>query len=360
MKFLTLSGDYIVKNVKILLTLFFLFTIGNVFAKEETSGNKKIYDVKRSDGTMVYYMTGDRAACFADSVVEINDNVIKLIRGRVWVTAARLFPVKVICGKDMIEINGATADVNAAENLLTVFNGTVFVSGKRVNKGGTINLKNHNVSSSSVKEPDDWQNENVKAETTTVAIEIRAVDKIKEVFDKKIREIIKNNYFTSGENEPEFLVKIEVSGHDMAVKGTITHVVSGKIIGIIDENKMENDEKNKLAEIKAIQIGNEVISRINSFMEDELRTGRMIVMEITDLSAEELDEFTKILSDIPGVKILKVKKYYDVKRVFEINYAGSGYDAAEIIKNYSVKNKKFDVWYVSGNNLKIKGITTIK
>jgi len=358
MKFLTLSGDDIVKNVKIFLALFFLFTLGNVFAKEATSGNKKTYDVKRSDGTIVYYMTGDRVACTADSVFEINDNVIKLIKGRVWVTAVRLSPVKVICGKDRIEINGATVDVNVAENLLTVFNGSVFVSGKRVNKGETINLKNRNVSF--VKEPDDWQNENVKAETATVTVETRAEDKIKELFDKKIKEILKNNYFTSGENEPEFLVKIDVSGQDIAVKGTITHVVSGKIIGIIDENKTGNDEKNTLPEIKAMQIGNDITFRINSFIEDEFKQGRMIIVEMTDARSEDMDEFTKILSGISGVKILEEKKYYDVKRVFIIQYIGNGFDLAEIIKNYNVKNKKFDIWHASGSNLKIKGIATAK
>ena len=123
---------------------------------------------------------------------------------------------------------------------------------------------------------------------------------------------------------------------------------------------MENDEKNKLPEIKAMQIGNDITFRINSFIEDEFKQGRMIIVEMTDSRSEDMDEFTKILSGISGVKILEEKKYYDVKRVFIIQYIGNGFDLAEIIKNYNVKNKKFDIWHASGSNLKIKGIATAK
>lgn len=338
------------KNKKIFLILFFLFIIIIIFTAEKP--NKEIYNIKYSGGKNIYYLPGIKIICSYDSNINIKNNIIKSAKGRIWITATKRSLLKIILDKKNIEINGATVDINTTNNYLTVFNGTIYISGQRVNKGQTINLTN--MITSVIKDMDEWQAENIKSETTFISVEIQGGKEKKEIFNKKLKEILKNNYWTSKESEPEFLLKINISEPDGGIKGTITHILSNKIIVVIDEKIAENYDNDIPLEISAINIANKIISLINSFIEDELYSGRVIIIETSDFKDDDLKEFRKILSIIPEIKILEENNYYDIKNVFKVNYIGTGYDIIEFIKNSNINDKKLNIWYISKNNLKIK------
>lgn len=335
------------KSKKIFLILIFLFIITDVFAEEKTIKNKEIHNIKYSDGKNIYYLPGARISCFADSVTSIKNNIVKLTKGRIWVTATKRSLLKIVWNKKNIEINGATIDINTTNNLLTVFNGVVYISGKRVNKRETINLTNKNISV--IKDLDEWQKKNMNEEIVSVMVEMQGKKEIVEKFNNKLKEIFENNYWTSAKDNPEFLVKINVSENDKTVKGTISHILSEKIIGIIDDKTEE-----KPIEYFAINTGNNILQVINSFIEDEFYLGKTLVIETTGFDEGTLKAIREVLLKISGVKIIEEKSYYEIKKVFKINYTGNGYDVAEIIKNSNINNKKLNIWHISKNNLKIK------
>jgi len=328
----------------IIVVVFFVLVFINIYAekKEPTPVN-----IKYSDGRNIYYLSGAKIVSPAGSVISIKNNILNITKGRIWVSVTKRSLLKISIGKKSFEINGATVDINTGNNSLTVFDGIVYVSGKRVNKGQIINLKNKNILV--LKDLDVWQEKNIGEEVISVAVETQGKKEIAEKSNKKLKEIFESNYLTSAKENPEFLVKINISENDKTVKGTILHIPSEKIIGIIDEN-IEAIE----TEYMAINTGNNILRIINSFIEEELHTGRVLVMETTEFNADEIKILTGILNNIPGLKILEKKSYYEIKNVFKINYIGTGYDIAEVLKNKDINNKKINAWFVSKNNIKIK------
>lgn len=331
------------KNKTFFFTSILLFIIINVFAK-----NKDIYNINYSDGKKVYCLTGARIICSPGSLISIKGNNINLTKGRIWVTTGKKTFIKIIQNNNSIEINGATVDLNSADNLLSVFNGDVYVFGKRIGRGQVIDLKNKKIDF--IKNPDEWQKQNIEMETISVLTEIQGKKEIKEMFEKTLTGIIKNNYRIVSDNEPEFLVRISISETGNKANGTIVHVSSGQITGIIDE---KTEEKNP-AEINAINTGSRIFDIINFYTENELYNGRIIIIETTDLKSADFDAFRKMLLKISGSKILEEKNYYNIKNIFKMSYAGNGYDLAEIIKNHKISNKKINIYYISKYNLKIK------
>jgi hypothetical protein len=330
-------------KINFFLILFLLFI--NIQASENICLNK----IKYSDGRSIYYFQGAKVICSPDADVKIYKNIIKLTKGKLWVTAAGSTLLKIIYKKIQIEVNRATVDINSEKNTLFIFNGFVYMNGNRVNKGQNINLKNFKINKT--ENPDTWQEENIKAEITSVSLETQAKDEIKDKFNKKIYEILTDNYLTSGKDENEFLIKLTISEKDNTVKGTINNIINEKIIGIIDEKLNDGNYQSFPVEYAAVKTGNNLISIINSFMEGELYKGRTIAIETSQLNDTDLNVLKNILLNISGLKIIEEKSYYKIKHIIRVNYIGNGYDIAEIIKD---KSNKFKIWYISKSNIKIK------
>jgi hypothetical protein len=333
------------KNKIFLIILIFIFIIADIHPDNNKVKNPDIYKIDYFNGKKVYYLNGAKIICSADSEVNIKDNNIKLLRGRIWVTSAKSKLLKIIFNKNIFEITGASVDINTFTKLVSVFNGIIYISGKRVSKGQTINLNKMQIIN--IKDKDNWQNENIKAEITSVFLEINGKKEIKDTFSNYIIKKVKDNYFTSSDNEQEFLVKINIPESEGVIKGTITHILSQQIIGIIDE-KIDNKSS---YEIAALDTGTRICEIINSFIENELYKGRIIIIETTDFKTEDINDFKKLLSVITTGKILEEKEYYKIKNVLKYSYIGDGYDIAEIIKK---SDKKFNIYHISKNNLKIK------
>lgn len=330
-------------KINLLLILFFLFI--NIQASEIICFNK----IKYSDGRIVYYFQGAKVVCSPDANVKINKNIIQLTKGKLWVTTVSSILLKIIYKKTQIEVNRATIDINSEKDTLFVFNGFVYVNGNRVNRGQNISIKNFKINKT--ENPDEWQKENIKSEITSVSVETQAKDEIKDMFNKKIYEILADNYLTSGKDETEFLVKLTISEKDGSVRGTITNIINEKIIGIIDEKLTDSSDKSFPVEYAAVKIGNNLIFIINSFIENELYKGRTIVIESSQLNEVDLNVLKNILLNISGLKITEERSYYNIKHIIKVNYMGNGYDIAEIIK---IKNNKFNIWHISRSDIKIK------
>lgn len=335
------------KSKKIFLILFFLFIIIDIWPEEKTTKSKKIYNIKYLDGRNIYYLPGAKIICFTDTVISIKNNIIKLTKGRIWVTTTKRSLLKIVWNKKNIEINGATIDINTKNNLLTVFKGVVYVAGQRVDKQKTINLTNNNISV--VKDLDKWQKKNIEEEVVSIGLEIHGKKEIVEKFNNKLKETFANNYWILVKDNPEFFVKINISENKKIVNGTIFHILSERIIGIID-NKTEKMP----IEYFAIDTGNKILQVINSFIEDEFYLGKILVIEMMGFDEDTLKAIKEFLLKIAGVKIIEERNYYEIKKVLKINYIGNGYDIAEIIKNSKIGNKKLNIWHISKNNLKIK------
>ncbi len=332
------------KIKKIIFYLFFIVIYFNIYA-----ANKETFpvNIKYSDGRNIYYLPGVKIISSSGSLISIKNNFLNITKGRIWVSATKRALLKVSIGKKSFEINGATVDINTNKKTLVVFNGIIYLSGKRINKRESINLKNNEISI--LKDTDDWQKKNMTEETNSVVVEMQEENEITEKFNNKLKEMFENNYWTSAKENPEFFIKTNISEKDKTVKGIITHILSEKIIGIIDEKIEEINP-----EYIAINTGNNILRIINSFIEDEFYKGRVLVVETTEFTTDDLKIFRDILHNIPGIKIIEEKSYYEIKNIFKVNYIGTGYDIAEILKNNSINNKKLNIWQISKDNLKIK------
>ncbi|MCX7699213.1 MAG: hypothetical protein N2114_07110 [Candidatus Goldbacteria bacterium] len=329
-----------------LFLFFYIFLIINIFAENKALKDECIYEIKYADGKKIYNLKDARIICAPQTLINIKGYDIRIKKGsRIWVTVSKKKNLKIINNKNIIEISGATVDLDIFGNSMAVFNGIIYFAGKRVLSGHAINLKTKDISV--IKEIDEWQRENIKMEASSVLIEIQAEKELKENYNKKFMEIIKNNYWLTNEVEPEFLIKITISESDGKINGTVTHIPAQQIIGIIDETL----DKNDITNINVTVIASRILDVINLYRDNELHNGRMVIIEASDFINKDIDEFRKILSDIPGNKILEEKSYYNIKNVFKMNFLGNGHDIAEIIKN---RNKKVNIYYISKNNLKIK------
>jgi hypothetical protein len=207
----------------------------------------------------------------------------------------------------------------------------------------------------------DWA---IKRDKADIVINLQADKGKQEKTVKILADALSKAYYTgetvfSKEPAPEDIaaaVKISVKTGGLNASGAVSSGITGTI-GVIDITK----DAEKTADMFDSPVfmpllydtAKAIVRSIDQADAEAMKNGRKIIIEAEGLSEADFGVVEKAVQAMPGFISLKQNKYHNIKAVFEVLQAGTGYDIAEVLTE-KFKKTNISIWKYSKNIVKLR------
>lgn len=321
---------------------------------------KKI--IKTTKGSIAIIILNNEAEirCGENTQIYFQEDKIKILSGKVWmrkIKSEKEFTVETL--KKKLKVSYGSFNIDSDRKAIEVYNGAGIVID---NKRNTFLDKNKKYEGASVKnienKDDDWVEWNLKRDKIDMVVTFdfnnKNTNEITEIIKKVLIEkyifsdiIILDKKMQVPECDVILICDFDINSKNVKINSKLKNGINEKILTFFE---IEHSDLNNGLFL--------LLSQVTNYLEIEyfkniIINGKDIIIEVNNIKSEEIDILKEYVTNITGIKNVKIDEFYGQKVVFHILYSGIADDIVEYFKEKKIKEKNINIWKYSKNIVKL-------
>lgn len=321
---------------------------------------KKIIRTSKNSIAIVVLNNETEIRCGENTQIYFQEDKIKILSGKVWmrkIKSEKEFTVETL--KKKLKVSYGSFNIDSDRKAIEVYNGAGIVID---NKRNTFLDKNKKYKGASVKnienKDDDWVEWNLKRDKIDMVVTFdfnnKNTNEITEIIKKVLIEkyifsdiIILDKKMQVPECDVILICDFDINSKNVKINSKLKNGINEKILTFFE---IEHKDLNNGLFL--------LLSQVTNYLEIEyfkniIINGKDIIIEVNNIKSEEIDILKEYVTNIPGIKNIKIDEFYGQKVVFHILYSGIADDIVEYFKEKKIKEKNINIWKYSKNIVKL-------